>query len=216
MGPSSVTSNLFFYHPAQTRLECPFRMKPLHIYFTRRWSLDGAAQRLLQAQRQAWGSEEPSIPEGIPLLGTPAHCVVGGQPPWIVTKLQHREVRFLPAVVQTMSLRRMDEMMSAFAREFDLALTRLYSERGWTTNIKSHLAEFGDRTPLFDALAVYDSFVKQDGEEREPEDRPYYLWLAEHEILSKLVSNAETADSLATSIVEAIEINFREVLMGLW
>lgn len=212
-----MNSNLYFFHPAEARLSCPFRMKPLHIYFTRRWSLDGAAQELVRVQRQAWGEHEPTLPEGTPLLGMAAHCAVGGPPPWVPAKIVGRyQIWFLPNAIRSLSLRRMEEVMSAFAREFDLALTRQYQMRGWTTNIKTHLAEFGDRTPLFDALAVYDSFVEGDGQERPAEDRPYYMWLAEKKILSKLASGQETFDSLSTSIAEAIEINFREVLLGLW
>ena len=78
-----------------------------------------------------------------------------------------------------------------------------------------HRTIFGHQQPIFDALGVWASFVNEVEPDRDEDTQKLDYYLAEHRILGLLFSGQQTCEEVSESIVSAIELNFKEVLVGL-
>ena len=209
-------SNLFCFRPERAVLECPYPMRALDLYFTLRWLRESARETLKDYQREARTFPVSPIPEDKPLLGMPGHCVVSGQPPWLYLTRRHTKIANLPLVFQLICFRRQEEERLAMSSAFDRSLEKRYLASGLRTLLMyRHRTIFGHQQPIFDALGVWASFVNEVEPDRDEDTQKLDYYLAEHRILGLLFSGQQTCEEVSESIVSAIELNFKEVLVGL-
>jgi hypothetical protein len=210
--PKKMNSKpLCSYRPEESFLSNPYRVKPLALWLVLRWLGQEQSAQLKERQRTAYKEPEPVQDHNNPLFGTPAHCMIGAQPPWPVFSVRRITIYHVPIVFQLISARRINEETRAAGELFDLSLYKLYKERGLSVPwITPEIHKFGTPRNVFDALAVWVNFVEDDLPPESEQEFLTRLYLSPQKIISQVIVGHHRAAEIADDVVSAIEINFKE------
>lgn len=182
-----------------TRIVCPHAMKPLTLFITREFSKGEVAESLLHYQREAHRVGAEPIPPETPLLGTPAHCIVGSAPPWRT----YKGVKLLPEVIELVVERHFQGLRRLAPRVFAGECGRVFQSRGMRPAKKETV--FHKTNPIsYDVFYVYATIVK--GWAPATHYQPLHSLLAQQEILQAVMNGgAKEAERISHEICDAIE-----------
>lgn len=190
-----------------TRIVCPHAMKPLSLFIVRKFLHGDVAGSLLHYQREAHRVGTETIPEETPLLGTPAHCIVGSAPPWLTRKGVSR----LPVAIQLVTERHMSGKHLLAQRMFAGECVQVFRARGMKPAKRSAEATVFHRTsPVsYDVLYVYAVLIKGENPASQYFQARYVA--ASHEIVQAIMNGGvEEAERIVNRICDAIEASSEE------
>lgn len=184
-----------------TRIVCPHAMKPMTLFVTREFSRGEVAESLLHYQREAHRVGTETIPPETPLLGTPAHCIVGAAPPWRT----YKGVKLLPEVIELIVERHSAGKLRLAPRVFAGECGRVFQSRGMTPAKRETV--FHRVNPIaYDVFFVYAALVKSIVTENNEDTEALHTALARHEILQAILNGGpEEAERISNEICDALE-----------